>query len=371
MSESSHRPRSLSIDLGRQSLCRASRRRATERRRHDAWRSAKGAAPNARTVCVLSAPIGRSGFSCNAATCSDDVHVGRRSDPCFWKVFMNRKLVVVAVIAGGITVASASAAAAGALPGAAQDTAAEALAKVGMSVPGANEHSGDHPNTRGSSGDAGTTTDDAKPASAADTNADEIVAIATDPSIVGLDKGQAVSTLAVRRSQPGRSSRSARIGARRISGPCSCRTSRRRSGWTSRRCSCLDLPQTFLSDLPQTFRLDPRPMFRLGLPETVPAGPPADVPAGPPVVSACRTSRRRSRRTSGRCSCRTSRRRSGWTPGISTCRTALKPHSRVDPIAEPPHSKRCRDVLSAGSAECPIGSGDCDPMRRTEHSEDV
>ena len=144
---------------------------------------------------------------------------------------MNRKLVTAAVIA--ITIASASAAAAGVLPGAAQDTAAEALAKVGISVPGANEHSGDHPNTRGNSVDAGTTTNEANPASA-DTNADEIVAIATDSSIVGLDKGQAVSSLA--------SDGHSRAGAEH-----------------------------------------PTSATPAGPPVSVPAGPPADVPAGPPT----------------------------------------------------------------------------------------
>jgi hypothetical protein len=41
--------------------------------------------------------------------------------------------------------------AAGALPGAAQQAADDALAKVGISVPGPNGHSGDHSNGRGKS----------------------------------------------------------------------------------------------------------------------------------------------------------------------------------------------------------------------------
>jgi hypothetical protein len=44
-------------------------------------------------------------------------------------------------------------ASAGSLPGAAQDVASAMLAKVGISVPGPNEHAGDHPNVRGRSGD--------------------------------------------------------------------------------------------------------------------------------------------------------------------------------------------------------------------------
>jgi hypothetical protein len=44
-------------------------------------------------------------------------------------------------------------AAANALPGAAQSTASDALAKVGVSVPNPNSHSSVHANTRGKSGD--------------------------------------------------------------------------------------------------------------------------------------------------------------------------------------------------------------------------
>ena len=53
---------------------------------------------------------------------------------------------------------SAGLASAGSLPGAAQDIASAMLAKVGISVPGPNEHAGTHPSVRGSSSDASSDT---------------------------------------------------------------------------------------------------------------------------------------------------------------------------------------------------------------------
>src|SRR5512139_101440 len=53
------------------------------------------------------------------------------------------------LLTGGI----GAAAAAGSLPGAAQDTASEWLGKVGVTVPGADDHSAGHADVRGSSTD--------------------------------------------------------------------------------------------------------------------------------------------------------------------------------------------------------------------------
>ena len=198
---------------------------------------------------------------------------------------MNRKLVTTALIACGVTVASAGAVAAGALPGAAQDTAAEALAKVGIDVPGTNDHSGEHPNTRGGSGDTGITTDEAKPVSA-DRNSDEIVGIATDSAIVGLDKGQAVSTLASdghsgagaghpASAIPDAAGRSADTNADEIVAIA-----------TDSAIVGLDKGQavsTLTSDGHSQAGAEHPPATPPGPPADVPVGPPADVSAGPPA----------------------------------------------------------------------------------------
>jgi hypothetical protein len=57
-----------------------------------------------------------------------------------------------AALAGVVMLtATGAAAATGSLPGAAQQVASDALAKVGISVPGPNSHAGEHPDSRGSS----------------------------------------------------------------------------------------------------------------------------------------------------------------------------------------------------------------------------
>ena len=78
---------------------------------------------------------------------------------------------------------SAGLASAGNLPGAAQDIASAMLAKVGISVPGPNDHSGTHPSVRGSSSDA---------SSDAVTRSD-IAELATTTDLTGVDKGAAIS----------------------------------------------------------------------------------------------------------------------------------------------------------------------------------
>jgi hypothetical protein len=60
--------------------------------------------------------------------------------------------VATAAVAGGLALSGGLAAAAtGSLPGAAQSIASEVLSRVGIQVPSPNTHSGNHPDTRGSS----------------------------------------------------------------------------------------------------------------------------------------------------------------------------------------------------------------------------
>lgn len=75
------------------------------------------------------------------------------------KPMITQLLTAKAAILGGVLVLGTGAAAAtGSLPGAAQSTASDVLAKIGISVPGANDHSAGHADTRGGSGEDGTTT---------------------------------------------------------------------------------------------------------------------------------------------------------------------------------------------------------------------
>jgi hypothetical protein len=180
---------------------------------------------------------------------------------------MIRKLSVKTLVIAGVLVAvSAGVAAAGGLPGAAQDTATAALERVGITVSGANDHSGDHPNTRGSSGAESVTTEQANANTTLPAQADEIVAIATDSSISGLDKGQAVSSVA----SDGRS----RAGAEHA-------TSATEAGPPA------SVPVGPPADIPAGPPADvpagPPADLPTGPPTETPAGPPADVPAGPPA----------------------------------------------------------------------------------------
>jgi hypothetical protein len=95
------------------------------------------------------------------------------------------------VLTGGV----GAAAAAGSLPGAAQDTASELLGKVGVTVPGANAHSAGHADQRGTSDeakadDAETTEPGSKGKGAA------VSTMAKEPELEGAEKGAAVSDLA-------------------------------------------------------------------------------------------------------------------------------------------------------------------------------
>jgi hypothetical protein len=96
-----------------------------------------------------------------------------------------------ALLTGGIAAAST-----GALPGAAQDTARTALAKVGVAVPGPADAAGDHPAGRATSA----ATEAAAPTPTADADADAhgqaVSELATTTDLTGRDKGAAISALA-------------------------------------------------------------------------------------------------------------------------------------------------------------------------------
>jgi hypothetical protein len=77
---------------------------------------------------------------------------------------------------------------AGSLPGAAQDVAANMLAKVGVSVPGPNSNSVGHADVRGSNEAPATPSSEGK--------GSEISALATSTDLTGVAKGAAISTLA-------------------------------------------------------------------------------------------------------------------------------------------------------------------------------
>jgi hypothetical protein len=105
--------------------------------------------------------------------------------------------VALATLAGGLTL-STGLAAADVLPGAAQDVASEALAKVGINVPGNHD---DHANSRGKSAEHKNTAtdedDDATTdASHPDNHGSVVSNVAHDDSTEGVDHGAAVCATA-------------------------------------------------------------------------------------------------------------------------------------------------------------------------------
>jgi hypothetical protein len=98
---------------------------------------------------------------------------------------LSRPRITAAFVAVALA-CTAGLASAGSLPGAAQDIASAMLAKVGVSVPGPNEHAGTHPSVRGSSSDA---------SSDAVTRSDT-AELATTTELTGVDKGAAISSAA-------------------------------------------------------------------------------------------------------------------------------------------------------------------------------
>jgi hypothetical protein len=101
---------------------------------------------------------------------------------------LSRARLVAAALAAAL-VTTTGLAAAGSLPGAAQDVASEMLAKLGVSVPGPNDHAGTNPDERGSSGTAPT-------APSAEGKGNEISEIARTTEATGIEKGAVVSAAA-------------------------------------------------------------------------------------------------------------------------------------------------------------------------------
>jgi hypothetical protein len=101
---------------------------------------------------------------------------------------LSRPRLAAAVVAAAFA-ATIGTASAGSLPGAAQDVAAEMLAKVGITVPGANDRAGTHPDERGNSTSV--------PIAPADVGkGSEISEFATTTDLTGVEKGVALSTAA-------------------------------------------------------------------------------------------------------------------------------------------------------------------------------
>lgn len=114
-----------------------------------------------------------------------NVASSRRS---FMPFALSRPRLTAAVVAAAFAT-SVGMASAGSLPGAAQDVASEMLAKVGITVPGANDSAGTHPDVRGNS-----TSVPIAPADAG--KGAEISELATTTDLTGVEKGAAVSTAA-------------------------------------------------------------------------------------------------------------------------------------------------------------------------------
>jgi hypothetical protein len=129
------------------------------------------------TVAAMAAAL-RSRVNRNAAS-------SRRS---FMPFALSRPRLTAAVLAAAFA-ASVGVASAGSLPGAAQDVASEMLAKVGITVPGANDNAGTHPDVRGNSASVpGAPADAGKGA--------DISELATTTELTGIEKGAAISTAA-------------------------------------------------------------------------------------------------------------------------------------------------------------------------------
>lgn len=100
------------------------------------------------------------------------------------------KTAVAAALGTGVLLtAGVGAAAAGSLPGAAQDTASELLSKVGVTVPGADGHSAGNADQRGRSEDAAAQTG----ADTEDSKGSVVSEFAKDADLQGVEKGAAIS----------------------------------------------------------------------------------------------------------------------------------------------------------------------------------
>lgn len=109
-----------------------------------------------------------------------------------------KALAVAAAGAGLLLSGGIAAANAGALPDAAQDKAQDVLENIGIVVPGADEHSHGHADTRGRSGEAPPADDQAGGADpeSANTHGKAVSEVARSDEFEGSEKGEAVSEAA-------------------------------------------------------------------------------------------------------------------------------------------------------------------------------
>jgi hypothetical protein len=107
------------------------------------------------------------------------------------KRFMRTKVVALAV--GASLVGTSGLAFAGALPPAAQSVASSMLSKIGISVPGPNDHAGTHPASRGRSASH---VPDAATSQPSVTEGSLISGLARTTTATGVSKGAAISTAA-------------------------------------------------------------------------------------------------------------------------------------------------------------------------------
>ncbi|HET7194169.1 MAG TPA: hypothetical protein VFI99_04195 [Nocardioides sp.] len=116
-----------------------------------------------------------------------------------------KSLAVAAASAGLLLTGGIAAANAGALPGAAQDTARTLLGSIGVDVPGADEHSAGHADNRGRSEQAPPTGDKADGADpeSANSHGTTVSEVARSDESEGAEKGQAVSEAARTNGQAG------------------------------------------------------------------------------------------------------------------------------------------------------------------------
>jgi hypothetical protein len=109
-------------------------------------------------------------------------------------------LSVLSLVGGGYAVAAT-----GSLPGTAQQTARDALATVGVTVPGPADAAAEETSTRESGAEtAGDATEGTSEAADASAKGDAVSELATSTDLEGVDKGAAIAALASEgRSQAG------------------------------------------------------------------------------------------------------------------------------------------------------------------------
>ncbi|HET7356022.1 MAG TPA: hypothetical protein VFJ09_05025 [Nocardioidaceae bacterium] len=183
------------------------------------WRDIDDPAPDARVAAVLSAaaaPVEPGPLPGEEAALAAFGAVHRRSGRNRMRSLVPFKTGLAAAVGAGVlfTGGVAAAATTGSLPDPAQQTVQTALAHVGITVPGPNEHAGDHPNEHanlksGNAADHPTSTDgttdetttetntetntDQQDATDGQTKGSEISDLAKQDFPTGLDRGIEVS----------------------------------------------------------------------------------------------------------------------------------------------------------------------------------